>query len=731
MVLTRLLAISLLILSACSMRPEPVTVAEQKLIIEQDRQAIFAGQAPIRKKLDLYEAMARALKYNVDYRTKLYEKQVALGQLDLAKYKFLPAFNVGGAINYRSNLPIADSLDTATNLKVPSFATASDRTVRTADARMIWNLLDFGVTYYQVKQEGNKALIADEARRKVVSQLLRDVRSAYWRAAIAQMMQPEIERILGEARDALDNASRAQRKGLSSPIKSLEYSKALLKLIDKLENLFNQMETARTQLASLINEPLGRDFELDIPAKLPMDVAHVPFCLPKMEELALLNKPEIREEIYRKRISVAETRKATLRMLPGLELSSGVNYSSNSFLRNKTWAAAGAQVTWNVFNILSGPAAIKVSRANESVDDQRRMAVQMALLTKVRLAYRDYLHRSYQLGRASRLDSLENELTGYIRNAAEKRAKSRLELIQAEVSALSARLNRNNAYAAVQESLGYVYDSMGVDPLDGSLNKTDLTDVTTHLASNLGTWTKAESAPFNWACYAPEREDQAYDQTNFRMPKKEEISKAVVDAEARLDVKTKDNDAMAEKVAAIIVQQLSARLSGLEPGGSGKGQPERKPALQAEPKPAPRIEPKPVPQAERKAPPISGSGMMGIRLFDTVHFGNALTGITPISAATLDRAVAYLNNNPGMMIQAVGFSDNAGNLEDSQRASAQRAQAVYRYLVGSGVNRKRIVILASGPAMPVASNDTPEGRAQNRRVALYVFAMDKRRSAGL
>jgi len=691
------------------MRPEPVTVAEQKEIIEQDRQAIFAGQPPISKKLDLYDAMARALKYNVDYRTKLFEKQVALGQYDLSKYKFLPAFNVGTAINYRSNLPIADSLDTATNLRVPSFATASDRTIRTADVRMMWNLLDFGITYYQVKQEGNKALMADEARRKVVSKLLRDVRSAYWRAAIAQMMQPEIERILADARDALENSSQAQSRGLSSPIKSLEYSKALLKLIDTLENLFNQMETAKTQLASLINEPLGRNFELDIPDELPMDVANVPFCLPKMEELALLNKPEIREEIYRKRISVAETRKATLRMLPGLELSSGENYSSNSYLHNKAWTAAGAQITWNIFNVLSGPAAIKVSKANESVDDQRRMAVQMALLTKVRLAYRDYLHRSYQLGRASRLDALESELTGYIRNAAEKKAKSKLELIQAEVSAMGAKLNRNNSYAAVQESLGYVYDSMGIDPLDGSLVKTDLSDVSNHLAANLGTWTKAEQAPFNWACYAPEREDQAYDMANFRMPKKV-VQQAVADANDPAKALALDSDAMAEKIANIVMQRLNGGLS--EKGMTASDDTTVK-QLAVSTSPA----------------PTSPAPMMPMRKFETVHFNHSLTGITPQSATTLDRAVEFLRNNPTLMIQAVGFSDSASGPEESQKASVQRAQAVYRYLVDSGVERKRIVILASGPSMPVASNDTPEGRAQNRRVELYVFAMDQRRKA--
>ncbi|HCS13737.1 MAG TPA: hypothetical protein DIW28_08160, partial [Zetaproteobacteria bacterium] len=678
------------------MRPEPVTVAEQKQILEQDRQAIFADQPPIAKKLDIYEAMARALKYNVDYRTKLFEKQVALGQYDLSKYKFLPAFNVGSAINYRSNLPIADSLDTATNLRVPSFATASDRTIRTADVRMIWNLLDFGITYYQVKQEGNKALMADEARRKVVSQLLRDVRSAYWRAAIAQMMQPEIERILGEARDALDSSSEAQRKGLASPVKVLEYRKALLKLVDTLENLFNQMEMARTQLASLINEPLGQDFELDIPSELPMDVAHVPFCLPKMEELALLNKPEIREEIYRKRISVDETRKATLRMLPGLELSSGQNYSSNSYLHNKAWTAAGAQVTWNIFNVLSGPAAIKVSKANESVDDQRRMAVQMALLTKVHLAYRDYLHRSYQLNRASELNDLEAELTGYIRNAAERQAKSKLELIQAEVSALSARLNRDNSYAAVQEALGYVYDSMGVDPLDGSLSKTDLRDVSTHLALNLGTWTQSETAPFNWACYAPEREDQAYNQNNFRSPQKAEAEPVV-------------------SVASPTVEPVAAELEVVETAIEPEAE-----EVAAETAPVQAVEVLPEAEVQPARPEVvEEKPVRTLRKFETITFG-ASSDLSSSSAETLNMAADFMRSHPGLTLEVIGFSDNTGSLVAAHQASVARANAVARYLTEHGVDTSRVVSKGYGSSSPVATNTTPAGRDENKRVELYI-----------
>jgi len=697
MIKLRVIVCTLLLLSACSMRPEVVTQDEQKQIIEQDRQAIFAGQTAITTKLDLYGAMARALRYNVDYRTKLFEKQVALGQYDLSKYKFLPAFRVNGGVNYRSNLPIADSLDTSTNLPLPSFATASDRTIRNVDVRMIWNLLDFGVTYYQVKQEGNKALIADEARRKIVSELLRDVRSAYWKAAIAQKVQPQIERILGEAREALVTSSKTQSKGLVSPVKVLQYRKTLMKLIDTLEGLYNQMITAKTQLSSLINEPLDHKFELDVPEKLPMDVAEVPFCLEKMEDLALLNKPEIRQEIYRKRISVAETRKATLRMLPGLQLSSGESYSSNSFLHNNSWTTAGAQVTWNIFNILSGPANIKHAKMKESVADHRRMALQMAVLTKVHLAYRDYLHRRYQLKRSTALDDLEIELTGYIRNAAQKRAKSHLELIQAEVSELSAGLKRANAYSALQQALAYIYDSMGVDPLPNAFNKVDIGDLRNLLAHNIGTWTKAETAPFNWACYAPEREDQSYDEDNFRIPKKE-LEKVVAEVSAGKDL---NEDQLAERVADKVAERFAERIANKVVD-----------KMDGSPKPDVKQLKKDVKRLDK--------AMRTSRKLETVAFGATGAELSPQSTTTLDRASRFLRDHPDLKIEAIGFSDNNGTLVETHRRSAQRARVVYRYLVKHGVERSRIAVKSYGPASPVASNATAEGRARNRRVELYV-----------
>ncbi|MDQ6962039.1 MAG: TolC family protein [Mariprofundaceae bacterium] len=499
----------LLALSACATKPTPFTESERKEIIAQDNVAIFEGQEELGKTLTLHEAMARSLKYNLDHRTKLFEQQVAMGQYDLTKYDFLPTLRASGGIRTRSTTPISDSLDTLTNKRATSFATASDKTVKTADLRLIWNLLDFGVTYHQVKQEADRTLIADENRRKVVNRLIRDVRAAFWKAASAQVLEPDVQRILQEARCALEDARQASKRRLSSPQKALKYQKKLLKLINQLENLQHKMILARTQLAVLVNVPLGTKMTLDVPETLPMDVAKIPFCLPKMEEVALLQRPELREEMYKTRITAHETKKAMLRLLPGIEFDTGASYDSNSFLHYNTWADAGARLTWNVFNLISGRSVMDHAHAQETLADQRRMAIHMAVLAQVHLSYREYLHAQYQLKRSTEMQSVETKLLKYMRSASKTR--NRLDLIGADISALNATFKRYEAYAAIQNAMGRVYATLGVDPLEGEVASHDLKDVSTHLKDNMKPWRKADATPFFWNCYPSKYESGSFD----------------------------------------------------------------------------------------------------------------------------------------------------------------------------------------------------------------------------
>jgi outer membrane protein OmpA-like peptidoglycan-associated protein len=75
---------------------------------------------------------------------------------------------------------------------------------------------------------------------------------------------------------------------------------------------------------------------------------------------------------------------------------------------------------------------------------------------------------------------------------------------------------------------------------------------------------------------------------------------------------------------------------------------------------------------------------------------------------------------PDDQIQVVGFTDDTGSEQHNQDLSMRRAEAVRRVLVDRGIPEKRARAIGMGEAQPVATNDSPEGRAKNRRVELRI-----------
>lgn len=90
------------------------------------------------------------------------------------------------------------------------------------------------------------------------------------------------------------------------------------------------------------------------------------------------------------------------------------------------------------------------------------------------------------------------------------------------------------------------------------------------------------------------------------------------------------------------------------------------------------------------------------------------------ASAILDRVAALMAERPSVAFVAVGHSDGVGQLQPNMRLSRQRAEAVVEALVARGVPRDRLSAEGAGWLAPVTSNETPEGRATNRRVELVV-----------
>ncbi len=101
-----------------------------------------------------------------------------------------------------------------------------------------------------------------------------------------------------------------------------------------------------------------------------------------------------------------------------------------------------------------------------------------------------------------------------------------------------------------------------------------------------------------------------------------------------------------------------------------------------------------------------------------VNFQMDSNELTPEGMQDLDRAAALLNARNDIQAKVTGYTDAVGNLHYNLKVSEFRANIVKIYLVGKGVNAERITSLGMGPANPIDSNDTLEGRRRNRRVEI-------------
>lgn len=101
-----------------------------------------------------------------------------------------------------------------------------------------------------------------------------------------------------------------------------------------------------------------------------------------------------------------------------------------------------------------------------------------------------------------------------------------------------------------------------------------------------------------------------------------------------------------------------------------------------------------------------------------IHFLTASAELYEASKAGLDRLAEALNRHPRLRLEVGGHTDNVGKDEDNMALSERRAKAVYDYLILRGVDPSRLTYRGYGETRPVATNDTPEGRALNRRTTL-------------
>ena len=452
------------LLSACAVTPEPLTTAENNARVANDLDRLFEKQEKITGPLTLEEAIARALKYNLDHRLKLMEEAVAMGQLDVANVNLLPNVVANSGWTQRNRA------DSTYNEDKTSTSISSDKKIRDSDLTVSWNVLDFAIGYMRAHQQADMALIVKERRRQVIHNVINDTRNAYWRAAAAERALVQFEPALERVRSALSRSETQVRERVGAPLDALTYQEDLLLTLRELEARRRQLVEARTELAVLMN--IHPDSDFTVAAAVETDSDPMPVLSHTSEELelaALKNRSELRSEAYQLRINQQEAKIAIVQMVPGLNFSAGINHTTDSYKVNSDWYEGSLNLSWNLMQLFKAPANMRLADSQIELSEVRRLALSMAVISQVNIAQLRFAHakRDYEL--TDRIASVQDQISQTVNASQSANTVGEAQAIRADVRALLSNLQRDMAYADMQASYGRLFASIGADPFPNDI----------------------------------------------------------------------------------------------------------------------------------------------------------------------------------------------------------------------------------------------------------------------
>lgn len=276
------------IVSGCSIMPKPLT--------SEDRNARTAGDLKLIAQLEfvpvepitLNQAIARAVAFNLQRRVKQIEREIEDAELQTKSFEMLPSLD----------------LDAARNATNEELSASDDRITGTASAGITWNILDLGVSYARAKQQADEVLIAREKERKALQDIIREVRTAYWRAAGAERLMGKVQAIARNIKVAMRESRAMEKSGANDMVKSVAYRREIVESVRQALTVQRELREARGALAEHLNIRPGTPFKL----------ATTTLAGSKMSQLQSQRRNEALEESGRVAADLASVRETSRRL---------------------------------------------------------------------------------------------------------------------------------------------------------------------------------------------------------------------------------------------------------------------------------------------------------------------------------------------------------------------------------------------------------------------------------
>ena len=458
-----LLCAAAMAFTACKTVPQPLTDLQAQDAVKSLRNHFAAPQELVLQPLTLYDAMARALIYNLDDRIAVMERDLAQSDYDLSGYDRLPTLIANGGSFGRTNRAGSSSLSLISGRQSLEPSTATDKQFQAGDLTASWNVLDFGLSKIRNEQLADELLISEERRRKAVAQTLRDVNRHYWRAVSYEHINTRLDGLKSDIRQAKENSAKLHEARITPPLPIISYQRDLNNAEEQLQGLLRDLESAKLELARLMGLAPNQSFALDVPHHgSPPKTLLMSFD--EMIDLSLRLRSEIRETVYAKRISEKNIKKAVLETLPSLEAFAGLEANSNSFLYNANWADYGARASWNIMKVLSAGRRKDKAKAQLRLEEGRGLAAALAVMTQLGISRAQYENALSGYAAAEQGADIQHKAMSYADASYNVGAVSRQAWTLEKLRTLLSEARQEGLRADMKDAEAALYISLGYDP---------------------------------------------------------------------------------------------------------------------------------------------------------------------------------------------------------------------------------------------------------------------------
>ena len=451
------------LLGACSTTPtQQVTTTEAPVMsayysdwdravrADVDMQNMYIGTpSKISRPIDMYMAMALALKYN-------YSRRLASYRENLIKSNITP-----------SALPtLAENL---------GYENATNSTAVPADLKVSWNLLDLSSLYYQ-NGFASPEIAAQEQSRKVINNIMQETRSLYWKALAAQRLIPVIDDMneyLVRVVDELNARANETVKAGKKPSTNLLLKKRkYLESIKQLSNIRRSFDTAEAEFAGLLGMFPSTQIKLAGAEYGNFPVPSLRAKLQQLEWLALTNRPELRS------FDNGTSKEELELVLKEFDDVDSSDYRQDPNYYNRKWAKNSNDLSMNIFEEIR-------YQSESTYNSLARQRMTNIILNQVHLSWalyqtsvEDYF---LNMGVASTSENIAEDIT---EKEGDEKAISHLESARAIIDEANAFLS----YIDVQEAVGKLYASIGLDAVPLEMLNDNPSTIAVAIRQTLDKW---------------------------------------------------------------------------------------------------------------------------------------------------------------------------------------------------------------------------------------------------